>query len=152
MKFKTLFLVVICVLFVFSCKGVKKTVAVSSDDIPVQEPPQMEVVVQEVIEEEPPSQTDVTVRSESVKPVDQNDKTLYRFYVIIGSFRNVDNARRFNADLIGKGFSPSILENEEGLFRISVGGYNAENAARAKIAEIRAKYSEHRDVWLLVRK
>jgi len=152
MKFKTLFLVVICVLFVFSCKGVKKTVAVSSDDIPVQEPPQMEVVVQEVIEEEPPSQTDVTVRSESVKPVDQNDKTLYRFYVIIGSFRNVDNARRFNADLIGKGFSPSILENEEGLFRISVGGYNAENAARAKIAEIRAKYREHRDVWLLVRK
>jgi len=152
MKFKTLFLIVICVLLVLSCKGLKKTVAVSSDDIPVEEPTKTEVLVVQEVSEEPLSQTDVTVRSESVKPVDKNDKTLYAFYVIIGSFRSVDNARQFNTDLVRKGFSPSILENENGLYRISVGGYNVESAARAKIAEIRANYREHRDVWLLVRK
>jgi len=152
MKFKTLSFIVICALLVFSCKGAKKTVAVSSDDLLAEEPPQTEIIVKEEVSEEPPSQTDVTVRSESVKPIDQNDKTLYAFYVIIGSFSIVDNARRYNADLIRKGFSPSILENENGLYRISVGGYNQENAARAKIAEIRANYKEHRDVWLLVRK
>ena len=152
MKFKTLSLIVIIALLVFSCKGVKKTVAISTDDIPAEEPPQTEVLVQEVQEEAPP-QVDIRVRSESVKPIaDQNDKTLYAFYVIIGSFNNVDNARRFNAELIGKGFSPSILENENSRFRISVGGYNEENAARAKIAEIRTNYKEHKDVWLLIRK
>jgi cell division protein FtsN len=78
---------------------------------------------------------------------------MYRYYVIIGSFRNLEGARRYNIDLVKKGFTPEILENENGLFRISVGGYDEENAARAKIAGIRAAYEEeHRDVWLLIRK
>ena len=153
MNFKTLSLIVIYVLLVCSCKGVKKSVASGvSDDIPKEEAPQQtEIVVQEIPKEEPP-QVEIPVRTESVKPIDPNEKNLYAFYVIIGSFSIVDNARRQNAELIRKGFSPTILENENGLFRISVGGYNVENEARAKIAEIRANYREHRDVWLLIRK
>jgi cell division protein FtsN len=77
---------------------------------------------------------------------------MYRFYVIIGSFREIDNARRQNIELTRKGFTPSILEGENGLYRISVGGYNDEGAARARIADIRAFYAEHRDVWLLIRR
>jgi len=77
---------------------------------------------------------------------------MYEFYVIIGSFRSIENARQYNVDLVRKGFTPTILESENGLFRISAGGYNDENAARARIAAIRATYEEHTDVWLLVRK
>jgi len=99
------------------------------------------------------SQTEITVRTESVKPVDQTDKTMYRYYVIIGSFRVLDNARRQTAEIAKKGFTPEILENETGLYRISVGGYDEESAARSKIAGIRTMYrEEHSDVWLLVRK
>jgi len=77
---------------------------------------------------------------------------MYRFYVIIGSFRSIENARRDCTSLVNEGFAPVILENENGLFRISVGGYDEENAARAKIAGIRAAYENHSDVWLLIRK
>jgi len=98
------------------------------------------------------SKTEITVRTESVKPVDRSDIAIYGFYVIIGSFRSIENARQYNIDLVRKGFIPSILESESGLFRISVGGYDDENAARARIAGIRASYAEYSDVWLLVRK
>jgi cell division septation protein DedD len=102
--------------------------------------------------EEDNSKTEVTVRTEKIKPVDTSDKTLYKYYVIIGSFKSVANAREYNVGLTKEGFTPAILENENGLFRISVGGYDDEKAARAKIAGIRATYEAHRDVWLLVRK
>jgi len=98
------------------------------------------------------SKTEVTVRTESVKQIEPNDRTLYRFYVIIGSFRSLDNARQWRADMTKKGFSAEILESENGLYRVSAGGYNDEGAARARIAGIRAAYEEHADVWLLVRK
>ena len=95
---------------------------------------------------------EATDRVESVRQVDSSERTMYRFYVIIGSFRSIDNARQYNVDLVRKGFNPVILENEEGLFRISVGGYDDERAARTRIADIRASYAEHRDVWLLIRR
>ncbi len=98
------------------------------------------------------SKTEITVRTEKVKPIDQSDKTLYAYYVIIGSFKSLENAKKDKTDLVKEGFTPVILENENGLFRISVGGYDEENAARAKIAGIRAAYEDHKDVWLLVRK
>lgn len=98
------------------------------------------------------SGTEVAVRTEKVKLIDADNETLYGFYVIIGSFRSVANAREYNTDLLKDGFTPVILENENGLFRISVGGYDDEKVARAKIADIRAVYEIHKDVWLLVRK
>lgn len=98
------------------------------------------------------SQTEVTVREEKVKVVDQVEETVYRYYVIIGSFRVIENARQYRSELIAEGFSPVILENENGLFRISAGAYNEEKAARTRIANIRARYDQYKDVWLLVRK
>jgi len=78
---------------------------------------------------------------------------MYRYYVIIGSFSILDNARKYTAEMAKKGFTPEILESETGLFRISTGGYNEESAARARIAGIRTAYKEeHSDVWLLIRK
>ena len=135
MKIRTFFFIIVCTLMVCSCQSSKRT---------------MQRDLAPAVEEN--SQTEVTVRTESVKPVDQTDKTLYRYYVIIGSFSILDNARKQKTEMAKKGFTPEILENENGLYRISVGGYNDENAARSKIAGIRATYEEHADVWLLVRK
>ena len=87
-----------------------------------------------------------------MRPIDRSERIIYEFYVIIGSFRSIENARQYNIDLVRKGFNPVILESENGLFRISVGGYSDENAARARIAGIRTAYADHRDVWLLVTK
>jgi len=132
MKISTFPFIIACLLLVGSCKSTQTTPA----------PP----LVPEIN-----SKTEITVRTESVKPIDPSERT-YGFYVIIGSFRNIAGARQYSADLVKKGFTPAILENENGLFRISAGGYDEENAARARIAGIRAAYKEHSDVWLLIRK
>ena len=135
MKFKTLSFIIVCATLICSCKTTKNTVTGETNNLP-----------------ELNSKTEITVRTESVKLIDQTNSTMYRYYVIIGSFRSIDNARQYNNDMQGKGFASTILESENGLYRISAGGYDEENAARAKIAEIRAKYDEHSDVWLLVSK
>ena len=135
MNIKTLFFIIVCALLTCSCKSSKRTIQRDAASIVEQN-----------------SVTEITVRTESVRPIDQPDRAMFRYYVIIGSFRVLSNARQENANLVRKGFTPEILENENGLFRISVGGYNEENAARARIAGIRATYEEHADVWLLVRR
>jgi cell division septation protein DedD len=123
---------IVCALLLSSCKSTKKTATQGSL--------------------ENNSKTEITVRTESVKPLDPSDRTVYGYYVIIGSFSKIENAKRYNADLVKKGFTPVILESESGLFRISVGGFDDENAARTRIAGIRAAYEDHSDVWLLIRK
>ena len=130
MKIKTFPFMFICIL-ICSCKTTQKAAS----------PP----LVPEIN-----SKTEITVRTESVKPIDPLERT-YGYYVIIGSFRNIAGARQYSADIANKGLTPVILENENGLYRISVGGYDEENAARVKIAGIRAAYEEHGDVWLLIR-
>ena len=134
MKFSAFSFIIVCTLMICSCKSTKKTI---QSDTP------------QLLEENP--KTEITVRTEKIKPIDHSDRTMSRYYVIIGSFKNLDNAKNYQATMAKKGFTPEILENETGLFRISAGGYDEENAARAKISGIRANYEELADVWLLVR-
>jgi cell division protein FtsN len=96
----------------------------------------------------------VVVREEKVRSVDvaEADEHVFRYYVIIGSFRYIDNARTYKKELIENGFIPVILENENGLFRVSVAAYNDEQPARNNIASIRRNYDQYNDVWLLIRK
>ena len=93
----------------------------------------------------------VVMREEKVKVIENNtsDKSEYNYYCIIGSFRIIENARNFCSQLIEEGFQPVILENESGLYRISVGGNNQEDMVRSRIADIRSRYAQYADVWLL---
>lgn len=75
-----------------------------------------------------------------------------KYFVIIGSFRNKDNADRYSESLSNKGFNPVILLSETGLHRVSVDSYEMENDARERIMQIRSQFIEHEDTWLLVRK
>jgi len=142
MKIKLLSFFIVCIILMGSCKSTKKTTQSDPSSLH-KEVPETALSV---------NRTKINVLSEKVKPIDESDRTMYGYYVILGSFRNLAGARQEKADLEKKGFDPVILENENGLYRISVGGYNEEDAARAKIAGIRAAFVEYRDVWLLVRK
>ncbi|MFT3738862.1 MAG: SPOR domain-containing protein [Breznakibacter sp.] len=95
---------------------------------------------------------EVVVREEKVRVVDNIDQAVYNYYVILGSFKILDNAKNFRSQLSNEGFRPVILENENGLYRISVASSNDEQPARNRIAEIRSNYAQYSDVWLLVRK
>jgi len=94
---------------------------------------------------------EVKTVEEKVKVIDDED-VIFGYYVIIGSFRVVENARNFRTDLINEGFKPLILENENGLYRVSVASFNDEQAARNRVAQIRNNYEKYNDVWLLIRK
>lgn len=99
-----------------------------------------------------PTPKAIVVKEEKVKVIDQTDNTAHNYYVIIGSFKVLDNAKNYKKQLIQEGFTPVILENENGLYRVSVSAYNDEQPARDKIGNIRSKYEKYNDVWLLIRK
>ena len=158
MKSKICLLVIICLTATYSCKSKRHAAQthesataanvsiVDGRAVISQETPPVEAIEVFVAD-------NITVRTESVSLVDRPAlETMFRFYVIIGSFREIANARQYKDELENKGFTPVVLASELGLFRVSVGGFDVENSARVQIAEIRANHEEHSDVWLLVRK
>ncbi|MGV8826855.1 MAG: SPOR domain-containing protein [Breznakibacter sp.] len=101
---------------------------------------------------EKPAAKEVVVKQEKVKVIEtQANEKAGKYYVIIGSFKVLENARNFRQQLVAEKFAPSILENENGLYRVSVASYDDESMARARIADIRSQYEKYADVWLLVR-
>ena len=75
-----------------------------------------------------------------------------KYFIILGSFSVVENARKLKETLATQGFHPVILINENGMYRVGGDSYSEEAAARARIVEVREKMAEHRDIWLLIKK
>ncbi len=92
------------------------------------------------------------MKEEKVKVIDEPEDEVFKYYVIIGSFRVLENAQNYKKQLINEGFLPVLLENENGLYRVSVSAYNDEMPARERISSIRGKYDKYDDVWLLIRR
>ena len=74
----------------------------------------------------------------------------YNYFVIIGSFRNPNNAKNYQKHIETDGFSSELLKNENGLYRVSVMASNDILAARKEIKRIREKYPKYSDTWLLI--
>jgi cell division protein FtsN len=111
---------------------------------------------QQVVKEEPvvtPSEP-VAMRKEQVSFTRQEDKDqneTNNFFVILGSFSQLDNAKNYRETLLNKGFTPIILHSETGYYRVCVNSYQNEGDARTRVAQIRQTYPEHSDVWLLIK-
>jgi cell division protein FtsN len=136
-----------------SCGGVKKRSKKGSVPQPVvtqtvmPEPAKVEVVVPEV------KQAPIREVEEKIVPVDNKPVDPSRYFVIIGSFRNPDNARRHQSDIVPDGFrSSELMRNEAGLYRVSVLATNDVTAARAEVMRIRSRFPKYNDVWLLISK
>jgi cell division protein FtsN len=141
------FLVVLAAIFLLSsCASMRR----GSSSVNTTQPATKDAPARVEVKEPAVTQPAITVREERVRNIEHTGPD-YRYYVIIGSFRVLDNARNFRADLIREQFSPVILENENNLYRVSVAAYNDEQAARDRIAQIRRQYEKYNDVWLLIR-
>lgn len=160
MKLKSVYF--ISIIFVLtSCGSLRKgSSRLSSDDVvntPPKEQPKVEVktrpepVIEIAEEEVEPAPPTIVVREEKVTNVDVNEPD-YNYYVIIGSFQSLDNARNFRSQLVNEGFAPIILESEIGFFRVSVAAFNEEQPTRNRIGQIRLQYPIYNDVWLLKKK
>ena len=101
-----------------------------------------------------PETSAVSTKEESVTAAkgEASDFGSKQFYVILGSFRIYDNALRFKKQLMSEDFYPGILINQNGLYRVSVNSYDDEAQARSRISQIRQKFPQYSDVWLLIKK
>jgi len=108
---------------------------------------------EQVVEKRPEQASDIVIREEKVRVVEQKgNEPVYKYYVILGSFKVIENARKFRDEIVKEKFEPVILENENGLYRVSVNAFNDEMQARERIGQIRKQYEKYNDVWLLARK
>jgi len=98
-----------------------------------------------------PAAKPVSMRSEKFT-MNSEDVAAYgnkKYYVIVGSFSNNENAGKFKGELIQQGFKPIILHSETGYFRVCVDSFNDEAAARSRVQNIRTQHPKYADSWLL---
>lgn len=75
----------------------------------------------------------------------------HSYFVIIGSFRDINNARDHQAIIKKDGFESSgLLRNEAGLYRVSVMATDDVTEARREVTRIWAEYPAYSDTWLLI--
>ncbi len=94
----------------------------------------------------------IPVRKEAItftQPEDQNQNS---FFIIIGSFSKIENAKNFRQTLISEGFTPIIVQSETGYYRVTVDSFSEETSARARLLQIRQQYPKYGDTWLLIKK
>lgn len=94
----------------------------------------------------------ISMRSENftfAQSEDQASNSNKNFFVIVGSFASFENATKLKNQLGAQGFKPVILKSESGNFRVCSNSFTDEMDARRKISEIRQKYANFSDCWLL---
>ena len=96
----------------------------------------------------------ISTKKEQVSFTQQEDRTgneSNTFFVIIGSFSQLDNAKNYRETLLNEGFTPIILHSETGYYRVCVNSYKNETEARTRIRDLRQAFPKYSDVWLLIK-
>jgi cell division protein FtsN len=98
-----------------------------------------------------PSDKPISIRKEQVTFTSQEDKSDNSYFVIIGSFSQLDNAKNYRETLLDEGFTPIILHSETGYYRVCVNSYKNETEARGRVKDLRQAFPKYADVWLLIK-
>lgn len=101
-----------------------------------------------------PLEKPISLRKEQVTFTQQEDRTDNEnntYFVILGSFSQLDNAKNFRETLLDEGFTPIILHSETGYYRVCVNSFKAESEARSRVNDLRQAFPEYADVWLLIK-
>lgn len=68
------------------------------------------------------------------------------YHVVVGSFAEMGNAKRFCSQLKAKGFSSEIIEQESGSNAVTVGSFTSLRAARQACSSMKDRFP---DAWVL---
>lgn len=68
------------------------------------------------------------------------------YHVVVGSFEDMGNAKRFCSQLKAKGFSSEIIEQESGSNAVTVGSFTSLRAARQACSSMKDRFP---DAWVL---
>ncbi len=152
------FITIIAVLALASCKTTKQPAQSPYTTDTTSQPKVFSVPTSsETTIKEQPKVADVSpiaVRKEQVtftQPEDRSQNETNTFFVIIGSFSQLENAKNYRETLLGEGFTPIILHSETGYYRVCINSYKNEQEARTRIAQVRQAYQKYSDIWLLVK-
>ncbi|NDV47606.1 SPOR domain-containing protein [Paludibacter sp. 221] len=86
----------------------------------------------------------------SLDSEEKNTKILdQKYHVVVGSFKNRDNAKGLQQTLNTEGNSAVIVVNEHGMFRILLSSYGTYKDARTKVNQVLNRFP---DAWILVQK
>jgi len=106
-------------------------------------PPPVEVRTTEV-------PADVRTEAFRLDDAEQNaDVMNQRYHVVVGSFRNRNNAVGLQQTLNREGNNAVIVVNKQGMFRVLIASYNTQSEARAKMQQVNRRFT---DVWLLMQR
>ena len=101
--------------------------------------------------------TETPVKKETKEVKENNDKintsttvqhNPKKFYLIAGSFGNLNNAQNCSNNLKGKGFNPEILKQENGLYRVALKSFSDKKSANDEFTSLQAKATDF-TVWVL---
>jgi hypothetical protein len=144
---KYLLYILISVVFLSSsCAGLNKRLRKSRKPVSEQNAPKAEQRTA------PDNETTIKEVEEKLVPNDDGISNLHHYFVIIGSFRNPENSKKYQEQILKEGFRSEILRNEYGLYRVSVLATDDINIARDDIRRIRSSYPKYYDTWLLMQK
>lgn len=109
-------------------------------EVPVEAPQEPEVEEQEKA---------IVTRTEAFTvPEGQDAQVMNRnFHIVVGSFRNKSNADGLQATLRSEGYTPAIVVNEQGMYRVLIVSCDNYQEARGQLSSIRSRFS---DAWVLV--
>jgi len=105
--------------------------------------------VEKIADEKP-----IAIRKEQVTFTEQEDRSSNEnntYFVIIGSFGQLDNAKNYRETLLDEGFTPIILHSETGYYRVCVDSFKSEADARSRVTNLRQAFPKYSDVWLLIK-
>ena len=78
-------------------------------------------------------------------------RNLKQYSVVVGSFMNRTNAESLKNRMQAQGYSPVLVQNEKGLYRVIVATYDTRAEAVGQRDAIKRQYPDFYDAWLLNR-
>ena len=103
----------------------------------------------QVFEQQPVDQTNDRFQEERITVMD--GRNLKQYSVVIGSFVNKTNAESLKNRMQAQGYSPVVVQNEKGLYRVVVATFDTRAEATAQRNAIKNRFPEFYDAWLLNR-
>ncbi|MCK5822454.1 MAG: SPOR domain-containing protein [Bacteroidales bacterium] len=110
--------------------------------------PQQKIEISNVLDETTNKRNALFYGNISETKNDTKLKKNKKYFLIVGSFKNLLNAKNLQQQLVNEGFNPEILNNNS-QYRVSIENFDNKNTALKKLSKLRNQ--DNKSVWLLTK-
>ena len=87
-------------------------------------------------------------RKDSIAMAEEAQRRLYKFHIIVGSFKTPQYATSYNDLFSPKGYQTELIENEYNFQLVSIGSFKSWSSAVRELERIREEIEE---AWIYIR-